>query len=54
LKDLADVIELVKVLRLPAEFADRLNPYVREKYVELWNAVTEDDAVDDQMADDLE
>jgi hypothetical protein len=37
LKDLADVEELVKLLRLPANLAERLNPYVREKYLELWN-----------------
>ncbi len=26
----------MKFLRLPAEFALQLNPYVREKYAELW------------------
>ena len=36
LKDLADVLELIKVLNLPAEFSEQLNPYVREKYMELW------------------
>ena len=35
-KDLIDVQELIKVLNLPKEFADQLNPYVREKYGELW------------------
>ena len=39
LKDLADVQELIKVRGLPAEFADELNPYVREKFLELWRAV---------------
>ena len=39
LKDLADVVELIKVLKLPREFADQLNPYVRDKYLELWTAV---------------
>ena len=36
LKDLADVIELIKVLGLPADFGDQLNPYVRDKYAEIW------------------
>ena len=36
LKDLADVQELIRVLAIPAEFADRLNPFVRAKFAELW------------------
>lgn len=36
LKDLADSQELIKVLNLPQRFVDQLNPYVREKYLELW------------------
>ena len=36
LRDVADVLELVKVLNLPADFSEQLNPYVREKYLELW------------------
>jgi len=39
LKDLADVQELIKLRNLSSEFAERLNPYVREKYLELLNAV---------------
>jgi hypothetical protein len=38
LKDLADVIEVIRALRLPAELAEELDPYVREKYGELWQA----------------
>jgi hypothetical protein len=38
LKDLADVIEIVRILRLPAELTEELDPYVREKYLELWGA----------------
>jgi DNA-binding XRE family transcriptional regulator len=37
LKDLSDVLELIKILNLPADFTDRLNPFVRTKYLELWN-----------------
>jgi hypothetical protein len=39
LKDLADAQEMIRVLKLPREFTDRLNPYVREKFVELWTAI---------------
>jgi hypothetical protein len=39
MKDLADVQELIKELALSEEFADQLDPYVRDKYRELWTAV---------------
>jgi hypothetical protein len=39
LKDLADVQELIKAAGLSAEFATELNPYVRDKYLELWHGV---------------
>ena len=35
LKDLADVLELIKLLNLPADFAGQLNPFVRDKFLEL-------------------
>ncbi|HTG35454.1 MAG TPA: hypothetical protein VLB76_21235 [Thermoanaerobaculia bacterium] len=38
LKDLADVIEIIRILRLPAGLVEELDPYVREKYRELWGA----------------
>jgi len=38
LKDLADVIEVIRILQLPAELAAELDPYVREKYRDLWQA----------------
>jgi hypothetical protein len=38
LKDLADVIEVIRALKIPAELVDELDPYVREKYRELWQA----------------
>jgi hypothetical protein len=37
LKDLADVIELIKHTKLPRELADDLDPSVRDKYFELWD-----------------
>jgi hypothetical protein len=42
LKDLADVQEVIRALGLPADYADRLDPYVRPKYAELWAAVQSD------------
>ena len=36
-KDLSDVVEVIKTLRLSADFAEQLNPFVREQYLELWN-----------------
>ena len=38
LRDLADVIELVRILQLPEETAADLHPFVREKYLEMWRA----------------
>jgi hypothetical protein len=42
LKDLGDVVELIRTLKLGEDMAPKLNPYVREKYMELWRAVQED------------
>jgi len=39
LKDLADVQELIKAKALDASFAERLDEYVRAKFVELYEAV---------------
>jgi hypothetical protein len=39
LKDLADVQELIKARGLGADFAEGLNPYVREQYTRLWDGV---------------
>jgi len=38
LRDLADVIELIRARHLGAELADDLDPMVRDKYRELWHA----------------
>ncbi len=40
LKDLADVQELIKLRKLDADFAIKLDPYVRSKYLELEEAVS--------------
>jgi hypothetical protein len=39
LKDLGDVQEMIRVLHLPEELAEQLNPFVQGKYRELWGAV---------------
>jgi hypothetical protein len=39
MKDFADVIALVQTLHLHADLAGELNPYVREKYLELWHGI---------------
>lgn len=39
LKDLADVQELIKIRGLQKDFAERLNPYVRDKFLELIESV---------------
>ena len=38
IKDLADVLELIRAVHLPADLATSLDPSVREKYAELWQA----------------
>lgn len=35
-RDIADVIDLIRARSLPEDHCERLNPYVREKYLELW------------------
>ncbi|MGI8494897.1 MAG: nucleotidyl transferase AbiEii/AbiGii toxin family protein, partial [Pyrinomonadaceae bacterium] len=41
LKDLADVQELIKLKNLSADYAEKLHPFVREKFLELQKAVAE-------------
>jgi hypothetical protein len=43
LKDLADVLEMIRILRLPAGVAEEIDPYVRAKYLELWGAAQTED-----------
>jgi hypothetical protein len=38
LQDLADVLRLIGAAELPRDFVTRLDPYVREKFEELWLA----------------
>jgi hypothetical protein len=39
LKDLADVQELIRVLKLTGDFAGRIHPYVRDKFEEVRSAI---------------
>lgn len=50
LRDLADVQELIKIRRLNADFAERLDPYVQEKYLELWESVRQAHEGEEQSA----
>jgi hypothetical protein len=43
LRDLADVLELIRVQGLPEDWAERLDPWVRDKYRELWQAAQSSD-----------
>ena len=43
LHDLADVLDLVRSARLPAEIAESLHPWVRDKFRELWIAAQGED-----------
>ena len=36
LKDLSDVLELIKAIDLPIDFAKQLDPFVKDKFKELW------------------
>lgn len=38
-KDLADVQELIRLLKLPADYGLQLNPFVRELYSKLWSEI---------------
>jgi hypothetical protein len=41
LKDLADVMELIRANDLPANYQDQLHPYVSARFGELWQAAQE-------------
>lgn len=43
IQDLADVLRLISVARLPRELAEDLDPYVRAKYDELWQTAQRHD-----------
>jgi hypothetical protein len=39
LSDLGDVQQLIRTLNLPRQLADDLSPFVRDKYLEFWDAI---------------
>lgn len=41
-KDIGDAVELIRALDLDRDFGDSLDPFVRGKYLELWDAVDAD------------
>jgi hypothetical protein len=47
-KDLGDVVELIRALKLPLDFGLKLNEYVRGKYQELWRAIEESKGQDQE------
>lgn len=51
LRDLADVQELIRHLKLPEDFSSQLNPFVQEQYRHLWEAVQADDGGSSQAGD---
>jgi len=40
-KDLADIQQLIQILELPRDMAEKLNPYVQEMYLQLWQEVAD-------------
>ena len=42
-RDLDDVIQLIRANRLSLEYAESLHPYVREKFLEMWQAAQHSD-----------
>jgi hypothetical protein len=38
MQDMADVMNLIRAIQLPLEYADSLNSYVAEKFREMWRA----------------
>ena len=47
LKDLADVLEIIKVLKLESSYAELLSFYVRPKFAELWQVAAMADPAED-------
>jgi hypothetical protein len=49
LKDLGDVVEMIRELKLPENLVEQLNPFVRDKYKELWAAAHNSPELPDRM-----
>lgn len=48
LKDLADVQELIKIRKLDSNFAQKLDPYVRAKFLDLEEAVRKSESIQEK------
>ena len=46
-KDLGDVVSLIGSVHLPRDFGERLHPWVRDKWYEIWDAWDADPRKDD-------
>lgn len=42
-RDLDDTIQLIRANKLPIDFANKLSPYVQERFQQLWNAAQHED-----------
>jgi hypothetical protein len=49
LKDLGDVVEMIRALKLPENLSEQMNPFVRDKYKELWDAANNSPDLSDRM-----
>ena len=48
LKDLADVQELIRAGHLPLELREELDPMVRDRFAEIWNATKQGSDAEDE------
>jgi hypothetical protein len=48
LRDLADVQDTIRILHLPPDLADRLDPSVRPAYLDLWRRAQTPDAIQER------
>jgi hypothetical protein len=49
LKDLSDVQEMIRALKLPQNLAEQMNPFVQDKYKEIWSAAHNSPDLSDRM-----
>jgi hypothetical protein len=43
MQDLTDILRLIHVTRLARDFSEQLDPYVRDKFLELWQLAQHSD-----------
>jgi len=42
ISDIGDVAKLIRIAKVPRDLANDLNPYVRDKFIELWDGIAAD------------